>query len=74
MKFVRFGKFVINVEEISNITYKESRDIADKEKVLAVIDLKDGTMITTRLSREAYESAIAYICCGGVNDAKTNKG
>lgn len=65
MKFVRFGKFVINMEEISNITYEESRDVADKEKILAVIDLKDGTRIKTRLSRETYESAIAYICCGG---------
>ena len=65
MKFVRFGKFVINAEGISNITYRESRDIADKKKVLAVIDLKDGTTITTRMSKETYESAIAYICCGG---------
>ena len=65
MKFVRFGKFVINMEEISNITYEESRDIADKEKVLAVIDLKDGTRITARMLRKTYESAIAYICCGG---------
>lgn len=65
MKFVRFGKFVINTEEISNITYRESSDIADKEKVLAIIVLKDGTKITARVSKETYESAIAYICCGG---------
>lgn len=65
MKFVRFGKFVINGEEISIITQKESRDIADKDRVLAVIVLKDGMRITARVSKETYESAIAYICCGG---------
>ena len=65
MKFVRFGKFVINAEEISIITQKESRDIADKEKVLAVVILKDGTEITAKVSKETYESAIAYVCCGG---------
>ena len=66
MKFVRLGDYVINVEEIRAI-----RRVGAGCTVL----MKDGTdyKIAT-VSDETYESAIAYICCGGTDDVKANKG
>lgn len=57
MKFVRLGDYVINVEEIRAI-----RRIGAGCTVL----MKDGTDYKiASVSDETYESAIAYICCGG---------
>lgn len=61
MKFVRFGNHVINVSEIQAISRTRSG---------CIVYMKDGTNYSIdTISDETYESAIAYICCGGVNDA-----
>ena len=66
MKFVRLGDYVINVSEIKAI-----------KKIGAGCDvyMKDGT--TYRISfvdEEMIFNALAYICCGGADDGKTDKG
>lgn len=66
MKFVRLGSYVINVSEIQAIKKVGSG---------CIVYMKDGTDYNiASVSDETYESAIAYICCGGANDAKANKG
>lgn len=60
MKFVRLGKYVINVSEIQAIEKKESG---------CTVFMKDGSVYNiATVSDETFESAIAYIshnCCGG---------
>ena len=66
MKFVRLGDYVVNVSEIRAI-----RRIGAGCTVL----MKDGTDYKiASVSDESYENAIAYICCGGADDGKTDKG
>lgn len=57
MKFVRLGSYVINVSEIKVIKKVGSG---------CIVYMKDGTEYSiATVSDETYESAIAYICCGG---------
>ena len=57
MKFVRLGGYVINVSEIQAIKKVGSG---------CIVYMKDGTNYNiATVSDETYESAIAYICCGG---------
>lgn len=66
MKFVRLGDYVINVSEIRAI-----------KKIGSGCDvyMKDGTDYRiANVGEETFENAIAYICCGGADDGKTNKG
>lgn len=57
MKFVRLGSYVINVSEIQAIKKVGSG---------CIVYMKDGTNYNiASVSDETYESAIAYICCGG---------
>ena len=60
MKFVRLGDYAINVSEIKAI-----------KKIGAGCDvyMLDGTDYRiANVGEEAFENAIAYICCGGVNN------
>jgi hypothetical protein len=66
MKFVRLGDYVINVSEIKAI-----------KKIGSGCDvyMLDGTDYRISfVEEEAFENAMAYICCGGVKDEKTDKG
>lgn len=57
MKFVRLGNYTINVSEIQAIKKVGSG---------CIVYMKDGTDYNiASVSDETYESAIAYICCGG---------
>ena len=57
MKFVRFGDHVINVSEIQAIK---------RIGAGCIVYMKDGSEYKiASVSDETYESAIAYICCGG---------
>lgn len=57
MKFVRLGNYIINVSEIKAIKKVGSG---------CIVYMKDGTDYNiATVSDETYESAIAYVCCGG---------
>lgn len=57
MKFVRIGNHVINVSEIQAIKKIGSG---------CIVYMRDGSEYSiATVSDETYESAIAYICCGG---------
>lgn len=57
MKFVRLGRYLINVSDIS---------VIEKVGSGCIVHMKDGTNYSiATVSDETYESAIAYICCGG---------
>lgn len=66
MKFVRLGDYIINVSEIQAI-----------KKIGSGCDvyMRDGGEYRiANVGEETFENAMAYICCGGADDAKTNKG
>lgn len=66
MKFVRLGDYVINVSEIRAIR---------RVGAGCTVVIKDGTDYRiANVGEETFENAMAYICCGGADDAKTNKG
>lgn len=57
MKFVRLGDYVINVSDIQAIK---------RIGAGCTVFMKDGGEYNiATVSDETYESAIAYICCGG---------
>ena len=66
MKFVRLGKFVVNIDSILYIQKIGSG---------CNVYLKDNVELrVASIEDEAYENAIAYICCGGANNGEADKG
>lgn len=62
MKFVRLGDYIINVSEIQAIK---------KIGAGCNVYMKDGTDYKiVGIGEEAFENAMAYICCGGAKDER----
>lgn len=62
MKFVRLGDYIINVSEIQAIK---------KIGAGCSVHMNDGGNYNISfVEEEAFENAIAYICCGGVKDER----
>jgi hypothetical protein len=66
MKFVRLGDYVINVSEIQAVK---------KVGAGCIVFMRDESEYRiSSIDDEEFENAIAYICCGGADDGKTDKG
>lgn len=66
MKFIRLDDYVINVSEIQAIK---------KIGAGCEVYMKDGTKYKISfVDEETIFNAFAYICCGGADDVKTDKG